>query len=122
MVDHSFRQLTISSQCELLSVHRSSLYYVPVGESKENLTIMRLLDEQYFKTPFYGVLRLTAVLQVMGYPVNAKRIRRLMKLINWQTIYREPRTTNSEMNIPVQTEPLITVESEPFIPAKCATC
>lgn len=96
MVNRSCHQLTISSQCELLSLHRSSLYYVPVGESEENLTIMRLLDEQYFKTPFYGVLRLTAVLQVMGYSVNSKRVRRLMKLINWQTIYREPRTTNSE--------------------------
>jgi putative transposase len=56
---------------------------------------MRWLDEQYFSTPFYGVLRLTALLQVAGYPVSVKRVRRLMKKVNWQTIYREPRTTIS---------------------------
>jgi putative transposase len=54
---------------------------------------MRWLDEQYFSTPFYGVLRLTALLQVAGYPVSVKRVRRLMKKVNWQTIYREPKTT-----------------------------
>jgi putative transposase len=56
---------------------------------------MRWLDEQYFSTPFYGVLRLTALLQVAGYPVSVKRVRRLMKKVNWQTIYREPKTTIS---------------------------
>jgi putative transposase len=87
--------LSITVQCNLLSLHRSSFYYVPVGESEQNLAIMRWLDEQYFSTPFYGVLRLTALLQVAGYPVSVKRVRRLMKKVNWQTIYREPRTTIS---------------------------
>ncbi len=87
--------MSITVQCNLLSLHRSSFYYVPVGESEQNLAIMRWLDEQYFSTPFYGVLRLTALLQVAGYPVSVKRVRRLMKKVNWQTIYREPRTTIS---------------------------
>jgi putative transposase len=89
-------ELSKEKQCELLSIHRSGLYYRPIGESKENLEIMRKLDEQYFLTPFYGVNRLTVWLQLKGYAVNPKRVRRLMKLINWQTIYREPRTTISE--------------------------
>ena len=80
-------------QCELLSIHRSGLYYKPKAESDENLEIMRKLDEQYFKTPFYGILRLTAWLIAGGYKINIKRVRRLMRIINWQTIYREPRTT-----------------------------
>ena len=87
--------MSIKVQCNLLSLHRSSFYYVPVGESEQNLAIMRWLDEQYFSTPFYGVLRLTALLQVAGYPVSVKRVRRLMKKVNWQTIYREPKTTIS---------------------------
>jgi len=57
---------------------------------------MSILDKQYFKTPFYGVLRLTAMLNNEGFGVNSKRVRRLMKLINWRTIFREPRTTISK--------------------------
>lgn len=63
--------------------------------SAENLEIMKRLDKQYFKTPFYGVLRLTKLLKNEGFCVNKKRVRRLMKLMNWRTIYREPRTTIS---------------------------
>ena len=96
MIEPQSSVLSISTQCEMLSVSKSSFYYVPAGESDENLAIMRMLDEQYFSTPFYGALRLTAILILSGYKVNIKRVRRLMKLVNWQTIYREPRTTISE--------------------------
>lgn len=96
MIEPDSSVLSISTQCEILSVSKSSFYYVPVGESEENLAIMRKLDEQYFSTPFYGALRLTAILILYGYKVNIKRVRRLMKLVNWQTIYREPRTTTSD--------------------------
>lgn len=96
MIEPESSVLSISTQCEILSVSKSSFYYVPVGESEENLAIMRKLDEQYFSTPFYGALRLTAILILYGYKVNIKRVRRLMKLVNWQTIYREPRTTTSD--------------------------
>ena len=96
MIEPDSSVLSISAQCEMLSVSKSSFYYVPVGESDENLAIMRKLDEQYFSTPFYGALRLTAILILSGYKVNIKRVRRLMKLVNWQTIYREPRTTISD--------------------------
>ena len=95
MIEPHCSHLSISTQCQLLSLTRSSFYYVPEGESDENLAIMRKLDEQYFTTPFYGALRLTAMLTGLGFAVNIKRVRRLMKLVNWQTIYREPRTTVS---------------------------
>ncbi len=52
-------QLSLSEQCNLLAINRIGLYYKPIPESDENLLIMRFLDEQYFKTPFYGILRLT---------------------------------------------------------------
>jgi putative transposase len=96
MVDSDHNTLKISSQIELLSIPRSSFYYVPVGESEQNLEIMRFLDEQFMLVPFYGALRLTALLQLAGYPVNVKRVRRLMKLVNWQTIFRESKTTISD--------------------------
>lgn len=80
-------------QCELLSIHRSGLYYRPVLQSQENLQILRLLDEQYLKTPFYGLPRLHAWLQQQGYTINRKRVRRLMEVMGWQTIYRKPQTT-----------------------------
>ncbi len=82
------QELSIERQCELLSIHKSGVYYQPKPKSLE---IMILLDKQYFETPFYGALRLTALLQKQGFGVNIKRVRRLMKLVDWRTIYREPR-------------------------------
>ena len=93
MVDKQNSSLSISSQCRLLQIHRSGLYYKPVSESGENLHLLRLLDEQYLKTPFYGVRRLSAWLQSLGHKVNRKRVSRLMKLMGWQTIYRKPNTS-----------------------------
>ncbi len=96
MIEKDAPQLSISSQCQLLSISKSAYYYVPQKESDENLSIMRLLDEQYFETPFYGALRLLALLTNKGYNINLKRVRRLMKIANWRTIYREPKTTVSD--------------------------
>lgn len=77
----------------MLQLHRSGLYYTPFSETEENLELMRLIDEQYFKTPFYGVPRLTEHLNRQGYKVNKKRVNRLMKLVGWQTLYRKPNTS-----------------------------
>ena len=83
----------MNRQCNLLCIHRSGLYYHPVPEREENLRIMRLLDEQYFKTPFYGIRRLTKWLQKQGYKITRKRVKRLMDLMGWQTLYRKPNTS-----------------------------
>lgn len=93
LIETEHAALSIVKQCELLNVGRSGLYYTPVKESKENLSIMRVLDEQYLKTPFYGVERLLVLLVVKGFTVNRKRVRRLMKVMGWQTLYCTPRTT-----------------------------
>lgn len=79
--------LPIRRQCDLLGLNRSSYYYKPCGESPENLSYMRLIDEQYIATPFYGVPRMTAMLRRAGYGVNPKRVERLMKLMGLQAIY-----------------------------------
>lgn len=86
-------KLSIARQCDLLHMHRSGLYYRPVAESEENLLLMRLLDEQYLKTPFYGCRRLTEWLHKKGHKANRKRVRRLMELMGWQTLYRKPHTS-----------------------------
>jgi putative transposase len=93
MVDKHYAVLSLSRQCDLLEIHRSGLYYSPVPECAENLMLMRLIDEQYYKTPFYGLRKVTAWLKSLGHHVNKKRVKRLMDLVGWQTIFRRPRTT-----------------------------
>lgn len=93
MIERQGNELSVSRQCQLLSVHRSGLYYTPSQESEENLVIMRQLDEQYLDTPFYGVEKLLVLLLAIGYRINRKRLRRLMCLVGWQTLYPEVRTT-----------------------------
>jgi len=93
MIERDNDVVSISRQSSLLSLHRSSVYYTPRSESAENLAIMRFLDEQYFATPFYGVERLLALLVLMGYRINRKRLRRLLGLVGWQTLYPSRRTT-----------------------------
>ena len=95
------RSLSKRRQCQLLGVHRSGLYYQPCAEPEANLSLLRLLDEQYFKTPFYGTRRLVAWLKQQGYAVNAKRVRRLMGIMGWQTLYGRPRTTKRHPQHPI---------------------
>jgi len=95
MVEPEFRQISIQRQCELLSLARSSFYYEPASESPENLQLMSLIDEQYVRTPFYGIARMTAWLRSRGYEVNHKRVERLMGLMGIQAIYPKPRLSKS---------------------------
>ena len=46
MVNRGHVEISVRRQCELLGVNRSGLYYEPVGESEENLALMRLLDDR----------------------------------------------------------------------------
>lgn len=85
--------LSIRRQCELLDLNRASFYYQSAGESELNLTLMRLIDAQYTKTPFYGWPKMTVYLQQLGYPINHKRVQRLMQLMGLQAIYPKPHTS-----------------------------
>ena len=90
MVEPSHPHLSVRRQCELLDLNRSTYYYVPATESPLNLTLMRLIDEQYMRTPFYGWPRMTIYLHQQGYPVNHKRIQRLMHKMGIQALYPKP--------------------------------
>jgi putative transposase len=91
LVDRSHREISLRRQCELLGVNRSGLYYESAGESEENLRLMRLLDEQYTRAPFYGSRKMTEWLAVQGYAVNRKRVSRLMALMGLEAVYPRPR-------------------------------
>ena len=93
----SKEKISISKQCKLLNVNRNCFYYNPKPESVKNEKIAHLLKTQYEFTPFYGYRKMTIWLENKGFLVNEKRVRRLMKKINWQTIYRAPKTTISNV-------------------------
>lgn len=95
MVISNHAQLSIQRQCQLLGVSRSGYYYQPQEISDEELILLRLLDEQYLKTPFYGSRKLTVYLRSLGYEINRKRVIRLMRQLGLQTVYPRKRTTIS---------------------------
>ena len=78
---------SLRQQCQWLGLHRSAYYYQPKPASKDDLLMMRLLDEQYLETPQYGYRKMGLVLEAAGYVVNHKRVRRLMQTMGIEAIY-----------------------------------
>lgn len=93
LVEPNHPELSIRRQCELLGLNRATFYYQPAGESAYNLQLMRLLDEQYMRTPFYGWPRMTVWLQSQGHAVNGKRVRRLLRKMGLHALYPKAKTT-----------------------------
>jgi putative transposase len=81
----------------LLGLSRSGYYYQPCPESEENLTLMRLLDEQYMDTPYYGIRRMQWVLQQKGYQVNHKKVARLLRLMGLEAVYPKPNLSKANL-------------------------
>jgi putative transposase len=90
-VEPEHREIGVRRQCELLGVNRSGLYYQPVGESEENLLLMRLIDEEYTRHPFFGSRRIEAWLRERGSQVNRKRVSRLMQVMGIEAVYPKPK-------------------------------
>lgn len=90
LVEPGHSQLSLRQQCQLLGLPRSSLYYSAKPVDEEDLALMRLLDEQYLRTPFYGVRRMTQWLREEEWTVNQKRVRRLLRLMGLEAIYPRP--------------------------------
>ena len=91
MIEFGNETIPLYRQCELLGLSRSALYYKSRSVSEENLELMRLLDEQFTRTPFYGSRRMVAWLSSIGFEVNRKRVIRLMRKMGLQAIYPKPR-------------------------------
>jgi len=81
------KKISVRSQCKLTGVNRSNVYYKHVGESEENLQFMRLMDEHYLDHPTYGVLQMQDFLLLLGFVVNVKRVRRLLRKMGLMAIY-----------------------------------
>jgi putative transposase len=79
--------LSIADQCRLLNLGRSSYYYEPVGESAENLALMLAIDKLHMNRPYFGVERIKQHLEPPFTDVNVKRIRRLMRLMDINTLF-----------------------------------
>jgi putative transposase len=95
LVDTEHTHLSIRRQCELLDLNRSSYYLQPAVESEENLRLMRLIDQQFLLTSFYGSRRMTACLERSGEMVNRKRVQRLMATMGLEALFPTPRTTTA---------------------------
>ena len=94
MIERGNQKLSISRQCGLLGVSRSSYYHQPQGPSEEDLKLMELIDRQYLKTPFYGSRKMAKLLgRALNRPINRKRVQRLMRLMGMEAIYQKPNTS-----------------------------
>jgi putative transposase len=91
VIEPAHPQISLSRQCELIGLNRSSWYYEAARETPEHEVLMRLIDQQFTQTPFYGVRRMTAWLKQAGHPVNHKRVRRLMKQMGLVAVYPKPK-------------------------------
>jgi putative transposase len=91
LVEPGHAEISVRRQCELLGVNRSRLYYQPLGESAENLKLMRWIDEEYTRRPFYGSRKMMRWLQEQGHRVGRHRVRRLMQLLGLEAVYPKPK-------------------------------
>lgn len=98
LIEPKHPEIPIYRQCELVDLARASYYYEPKGETQYNLLLMRLLDEQYTTTPFYGSPKMTQWLRSQGHMVNHKRVERLMGIMGLQAIYPKPKLSRKGDN------------------------
>jgi putative transposase len=93
MIHATDPKLSVSRQCRLLCLNRSSYYYKNKPVKPEDLKLMRLIDEQYLKTPSWGSRSMRNHLRRLGYKINRKRVQRLMRLMGLEAIYPKPKTS-----------------------------
>jgi putative transposase len=91
LIEPGHATLSVRRQCALLGLNRASWYYQAAAETPGNLRLMRLLDEEYTRHPFYGSRKLTQWLRNQGEPVNRKRVQRLLRVMGLEAIYPKPR-------------------------------
>lgn len=93
MIDSQHTGLSITRQCKLVNIQRSSFYYRHKAIKIEDLDLMRRIDEQYLRTPTWGSRSMRNYLRRLGYKINRKRVQRLMRLMGLEAIYPKPRTS-----------------------------
>ena len=93
MVDRGHAGLSITRQCELMKISRSSYYYEGVGESDFNLALMQVIDKEFLDQPHYGSRQMARRLRRLGYKIGRKRVRRLMRKMGLSAVYCAPKTS-----------------------------
>ena len=93
MVDPNHPRLSIVRQCRVVSIARSSFSDAGTGETPLTLRLMRLIDEQFLETPFFGSRQMTRWLRRQGDTVSRKRVRRLMRRLGVHALFQRPRTS-----------------------------
>jgi len=93
MIDSNNKKLSLSRQCRLLKLNRSTVYYKKQPIKPIDLRLMQLIDKQYLKTPSWGSRSMRNHLRRLGYKVNRKKVQRLMRLMGLQAIYPKPKTS-----------------------------
>jgi len=86
--------VSLSRQVKLLDISRSSIYYKPRID-KEDLAVMRGIDEIYTRSPFYGSRKIRADLEDYGIRIGRNHVRRLMRVMGLETIYAKPKPTSA---------------------------
>jgi len=90
-MEHDGGQLSVRRQCGLLDLTRSVVYYTSQRDDRDDLALMRLLDEQYTQTPCYGVEKMTEAMHRRGIRIGHNRVRRLLRRMGLEAIYPKPR-------------------------------
>lgn len=94
MIEAVHADLSITAQCRLLSISRSSFYYAPQPESDETLALMRVIDAAFLDMPWYGSRQMVRHLRRQGVNIGRRRVRRLMAKMGLSPIYQRPRTSD----------------------------
>ena len=94
-IEPNYSEIPVSRQCELIGISKSTYYYKSRRENSFNQLLMKLIDEEYTRHPFYGFRRVTIWLRQQGFKVNPKRIRRLMHIMGICAIYPKPNLSRS---------------------------
>jgi putative transposase len=91
LIDHDCKEITVERQCALLELNRSTYYYTPRQESDVNLKLMRAIDEEFTRHPFYGARKMREYLRDLGYQVGRELVTRLMGLMGLEAQYQKPK-------------------------------
>ena len=93
MVRKESADLSLTRQCKLLKISRSSIYYTPVGLDQSTIDLMHEIDRIFTKYPFFGCRKIAAYLPQSGFSAGRHRVRRLMSVMGLQAIYKGPNTS-----------------------------
>ena len=115
MVVRDHPALSLSRQCRLLTIGRSSLYYEPTGESTETLALMRRIDELFLKSPFYGARQMVRHLRREGVCIGRRWAARLMRLLGLQAGAADQRSTSRAPGLALSAEGLADRAGEPCL-------